>query len=391
MTTTMAMPKVEEKEAGVDGVLQAIDALGPSLRAAAEETEQAGQLRPDLAQRLRQTHIYRLSAPREVGGLGASPRNVIRVISALAAHDPSTAWAAMALQFETGTAGAYLGEEAVQQLFTPQLWPTIAGQGTKLGTAHQAQGGYVISGNWGFASGMPYATHIHTAAEVTETGERKIFVFPKTQASLEGNWDVMGLQATGSIDYSCENVFVPAAFTHDIGVRQAQRGGPVFNLGLPVTGSSNHAGWALGVAERMLEEVRLIAKAKAGNPMAATNSDQFYAAYADMEASHRAARALLFEVWEGIEAEISDGSPLSLRSETLARLALNKCTWTMRDISSEVYKWSGTAALRRGDLQRYFRDANAGTQHVTSGPRILESCGKVLSGMATTAEEVFQK
>ena len=61
----------------------------------------------------------------------------------------------------------------------------------------------------------------------------------------------------------------------------------------------------------------------------------------------------------------------------------------MHAVGQTVYKWAGTTALRRGALQRYFRDLHAGTQHVTSGPVVLQSCGKWLSGLAPDAQWVF--
>jgi indole-3-acetate monooxygenase len=54
-----------------------------------------------------------------------------------------------------------------------------------------------------------------------------------------------------------------------------------------------------------------------------------------------------------------------------------------------VYKWAATAALREGDLQRFFRDMHAGTQHMTSGPVVLQACGRMLTGLAKDAEWVF--
>ena len=54
-----------------------------------------------------------------------------------------------------------------------------------------------------------------------------------------------------------------------------------------------------------------------------------------------------------------------------------------------VYKWAATAALRSGDLQRFFRDMHAGTQHVASGPVVLQNCGRRLAGLAPNAHWVF--
>jgi alkylation response protein AidB-like acyl-CoA dehydrogenase len=44
-------------------------------------------------------------------------------------------------------------------------------------------------------------------------------------ATLIDNWDVMGLRATGSIDYTIDDVFVPEAYTHPAGTKTPRRGG----------------------------------------------------------------------------------------------------------------------------------------------------------------------
>ena len=40
-------------------------------------------------------------------------------------------------------------------------------------------------------------------------GRARTFIVPMSQVKLLGNWDVIGLRATGSVDYALENVFVP--------------------------------------------------------------------------------------------------------------------------------------------------------------------------------------
>lgn len=47
-----------------------------------------------------------------------------------------------------------------------------------------------------------------------------------------------------------------------------------------------------------------------------------------------------------------------------------------------VYASGGTSALRDGLIQRLFRDAQAGTAHITSGPQVLQECGRELAGLA---------
>ncbi|AUI51503.1 acyl-CoA dehydrogenase family protein [Arthrobacter crystallopoietes] len=370
-------------------LLERIEEITPLLMSQAAHNEELGHLTETAAQALHDAGIFRLGIPKDLGGYEASPRQVIEVIEKLSYADASTGWAVMALQMITGTTAAYQGAEATDALFADGGYHLMAGQGTRLGTATKVDGGYLLSGSWSFASGLPLASHIHTAALVEETGEALIFTFPKEQAQIVDNWDVMGLKATGSIDYSTKDLFVPQAYTYNVATKESVHGGALYRMGLANMSGINHAGWALGVGRRMLDEMKMLAQKKSGAPGASVDTDQFAAEYAKAEATLRSARAFVMDVWSDNEATLDAGEILSAEQETLTRLALNNATWSAHEVCMSVYKWAATAALREGDLQRFFRDMHAGTQHMTSGPVVLQACGRMLSGLAKNAEWVF--
>jgi indole-3-acetate monooxygenase len=373
----------------VPALLERIEEITPLLMSQAAQNEELGHLTEAAAQALHNAGVFRLGIPRDLGGYEASPRQVVEVIEKLAYADASTGWAVMALQLITGTSAAYQGAEATAELFADGGYHLMAGQGTRLGTAKKADGGYLLTGSWSFASGLPHASHIHTAALVQETGEPLIFTFPKEQAKIVDNWDVMGLKATGSIDYSTEDLFVPEAYTFNVATKECVHGGALYRMGLANMSGINHAGWALGVGRRMLDEMKVLAQKKSGAPGAGVDTDQFAAEYAKAEATLRSARAFVMDVWADNEATLDRGELLSPEQETLTRLALNNATWSAHEVCMTVYKWAATAALREGDLQRFFRDMHAGTQHMTSGPVVLQACGRMLTGLAKDAEWVF--
>lgn len=373
-----------------DALMERLDAITPLLKANAEANEAGGRLTPEVEAALKESGVYKVGIPRNLGGYEFSPRQVIQSIEKISYADASAGWVFMALQMITGTTAAWLGEEATQDLFPGgDDYALIAGQGTRLGTATKVDGGYRLSGSWSFASGMHQATHIHTAAFCEETGQALVFTLPKEQATLIDNWDVMGLRATGSIDYVIEDLFVPESYTYEVSIMDALNGGAIYHLGLANMSGICHTGWALGVARRLLDEMRELAQKKSGAPGASVDTDQFHAAYAQAEAKLRSARALVMETWADNEATLDKGELLSVEQETLTRLALNNTTWSAHEVTQTVYKWAATAALRSGDVQRFFRDMHAGTQHVTSGPVVLQNCGRQLAGLAPNAQWVF--
>ncbi|MEU0465829.1 MULTISPECIES: acyl-CoA dehydrogenase [unclassified Amycolatopsis] len=375
-----------------DGLMARLDEAAPVLAANAEKGEELGRLTDEVAQVLHETGALKIGIPRDLGGYEFSPRQVIETIAKIAYSDASAGWSFMALQMVTGTTAAYLGDEAAAELFPDvpgNRYALMAGQGTRLGAARRVDGGYVINGQWSFASGISMASHIHTAALCEETGQALIFTFPKEQATLVDNWDVMGLKATSSIDYVCEDVFVPSTHVYEITTMAARHGGAIYRMGLANMAGVCHTGWALGVGRRMLDEMRALAARKSGTPGASVDTGQFHAEYAQAEAALRSARAWAMEVWEANEATLDGGSLLTTEQETLTRLMLNNTTWSVHAAGQTVYKWAATAALRRGDLQRFFRDLHAGTQHITSGPVVLQNCGRWMAGLAPEAHWEF--
>ncbi|MEU3270338.1 acyl-CoA dehydrogenase [Saccharomonospora sp. NPDC006951] len=357
--------------------------IDPLLRANAAKGEELGRLTDEAIAALTGTGAFGIGIPRELGGYEFSPRQAIETIAAVSYADASAGWTFMALQMITGTTAAYLPAEGAASLFPAgDDHALIAGQGTKLGTAVRVEGGYRITGHWHFASGIAHASHIHTAALCEETGAALVFTLPKEQAELVDNWNVMGLKATSSIDYVCSDVFVPDSHVYEIATTDAKQGGALYRMGLANMSGICHTGWALGVGRRMLDELKLLAAGKTGTPNAAVDTQQFYAEYARAESTLRSAKAWAMEVWEGNERTLDEGALLSTEQETLTRLMLNNTTWSVHAVGQTVYRWAATAALREGVLQRYFRDLHAGTQHVTSGPIVLQHCGKSLSGLA---------
>jgi hypothetical protein len=132
----------------------------------------------------------------------------------------------------------------------------------------------------------------------------------------------------------------------------------------------------------MLDDLAGQVRAKSGRAGSMAENTRFHAVYGELEAKYRASRAYVYEVWRDASQTLRNGGVLNADQRTNVRLALYNATWTAEAISVEVYKSAGTAALRTGPLQQYFRDVHAGTQHITSAPHVLEGCGKYFAGLA---------
>jgi alkylation response protein AidB-like acyl-CoA dehydrogenase len=239
-----------------------------------------------------------------------------------------------------------------------------------------------LSGSWSFASGIKHGTHIHTLGVVEGTGEARIFVLPVEQTTLIDNWDVMGLRATGSIDYTIDSVFVPEPYTHLALTQTPKRGGSLYTIGVIGFAAMCHSGWACGIGRRLLDELAANVRTRGGRAGSQGASESFQEQFAKAEGGYRAARALVHEAWGDAKATLDKGERLSVRQHTLIRLAMTHVTWAAHDAAMFVYKSAGTTGLRAGTIQRLFRDMHAGTQHIVASPPVFRALGRELAGLA---------
>jgi alkylation response protein AidB-like acyl-CoA dehydrogenase len=380
---------VTDSEENVD-YLKRAQLVAAVARENAERSEQLGQLAPPVVEALHASGLLGMWVPRAVrGGLELDPVTSLEIIESVSHGDPSAGWVLMAASLAIGTGAAYLQDDAVRELFGGERLPVIAGQGTRPGKARPTSGGYALTGSWSFASGIKHGTHIHTLGVIEGTNEARIFVLPVGSAKLVDNWDVLGLRATGSIDYTTDNVFVPEAYTHGSTTERPLRGGSLYSLGIIGFAGICHSAWACGIGRRVLDELIGVVAEKAGRGGTLADSASFQEQFASAEAGYRAARALVYETWRGVGATLTRGDKLSVRQHTLIRLALAHATWSAHAAATFAYKSAGTAALRAGTIQHLFRDMHAGTQHITSAPPVYAAVGRELAGLAKGKKWLF--
>ena len=82
-----------------------------------------------------------------------------------------------------------------------------------------------------------------------------IMACPVEDVQFLDNWQVMGLQGTGSRDFVLTDYFVSEDMAFDLPTTDPRKGGPMFWMGRPGFVTPDHAAFALGVARRALDEI----------------------------------------------------------------------------------------------------------------------------------------
>jgi alkylation response protein AidB-like acyl-CoA dehydrogenase len=352
-------------------------AVAPLIEADALEAEQAGTTTKRVVEAIAEQQLFWTMVPKVCGGLEAPIATALGVFEALAHADGSTGWSVMANASSSAFAALYCDDDAVATMFPAGAPGIHAGMFGPVGDAVAGAGGFRFSGNYRFGSGCAHATWIAAGAieskdgepVVTESGLPSMLVgfFPPDAVELRGNWDVLGLAGTGSYDYTIDEQFVAEGFTFRLLEAEAKRGGAMYQLGLFGLVASGHAGFAMGVGTRALEEVVAIAanKMRMGSFEPVTAQQLFQHDFAMHDAAMRAARAYVYDAFGEAEATVLAGRPCTLVQQQRLRQATTYVTRVAADSARFAYTWAGTDALRNPSaLQRCFRDIHAGTQHI---------------------------
>jgi alkylation response protein AidB-like acyl-CoA dehydrogenase len=370
--------------------LKAARDLRPVIEAGAAEGARLGYLPDSVVRPMAEAGMWGLRVPREFGGSEVDPRTYIDVIAELSYADGSAGWTVMASNFGGG-GGLGLGPSAVERIYGGNEGIMTAAQISKLGHAERVEGGYQASGAFQFGSGSHYASWFSGAFVVHQDGEPVLRENGKPQilmlttdrkhVRLLGNWDVMGLAATGSYDWEFQEQFVPDDWVTGLPGRR-KVGGPTHAIGVSI----GHVAWALGVGERALDEIFALAKRKQ-RFQRTTLIDQstFQLEYGRHRSAMEAARALIYKVFDDWHEAARQG-PVPIEVRAAARRASCWATEVAHQAAQFMMFSSGSDGVRNagGDnrIQRIFRDLQTGSTHRHIDQNTLVDCTQVALGVA---------
>lgn len=160
------------------------------------------------------------------------------------------------------------------------------------------------------------------------------YFVPKEQAVILGNWDVMGLAGTASVDYEIPEQVIDADWTFSLLSAEPLRGGPVYRLGVLSLTSIGHAAFALGVGQRAMEEITAIASGKARlGALSIRDQQLFRHDYALHDAAMQAAASWTSDVFGQAQAVVDAGS---MPDAVLASRLRQATTWSIRVATDAV-------------------------------------------------------
>ncbi len=328
--------------------------------------------------------LLKLKLPKELGGLEADLRNQFLATEAASRKDGSAGWNETFTTTSAAIAAARLPQDGLDEVAASATggadWPPFAGTFPLSGRTATAPGGVVLTGRWGFASGIAEAAWV-VAGCATESGPRWAVV-PVEQVTVRDTWQVSGLEDTQSHDYSVDEVFVPHSRLFDL-TQPPPRGGILHLLPMYALITPDHCGVSLGIARRALDEIAIAAAGKDRLHSTAPLDERpaFQRDLGQADTKLRAARALVLEVLDEFWAAAVAAEPAEEELVQRARAAATHAADIAVEVASMAYRRGGGSVLYRGHpLNQCFRDAHAATQHVHVTDEMFEVVGAALLG-----------
>jgi len=207
-----AAETIDNKQNVASAMLEAINALQPQFRKRAEQARRERRVPMENIQALQDAGFFLALQPRAWGGHELDPQDFFRMQCSIAEGCMSTAWASGIVAVHAFQL-ALMDKRAQQDVWGDDIHTRVSSSYAPLGKVEPAEGGFRLSGRWGWSSGCDHCTWVLLGAIVPGEGYRT-FLVPKADYSIEDTWHSMGLQGTGSNDIIVDDVFVPDYRTH---------------------------------------------------------------------------------------------------------------------------------------------------------------------------------
>ena len=345
----------------------------------------------DFIARLKQLGLYRSATPSKFGGQPLTPAQFLEQIERISAVDGSTGWVA-----SFGCAPIYLAAlpvETQRQIYAAGPDISFAGGLAPVQPATATAKGYLVNGRWKFASGSVGADFLgvgiigadeHAGSE--HAGKPRTAVLRPEQVEIVPEWEVLGMQGTGSFDLVVQDVEVDREWTFIRG-GEALIDEPLYRYPTIAYAAQVLAVVGAGVARAALDFAVGAGAERTGIVGGPRLADRAYyrVGVAEAEAALRSARAWFYEITRETWETVLTGDPATDVHNAQLRLAANHLAKTAAHAVNKVVEISGTSPIHVGHpLEVLLGDALVPRQHAFLGPAIYDAAGAVLMGLSPT-------
>jgi alkylation response protein AidB-like acyl-CoA dehydrogenase len=362
--------------------IEVIRELGPGFAERTAEHDANDSFVAENYAALKERGFYAAPVPSELGGGGATLRELCAAIRELAHFCSSTALASamhthVATTLATAWRGGNKGPEGILRRVAAEKLVLVSTGGADWlagsGKLEKVDGGYRLTGRKIFCSGVPSGDFLMTTGIYDDPKDGPTVFHIPVPLKAEGvtivdTWRVLGMRGTGSNDVQLKDVLIPDAAAQGVR-RPAGKWHPsihtVCGIALPIIYSAY-----LGVAESARDIALGLARRKKDDPSIPYSIGEMENQLTIAQLAH----ASLIDISES-------GKPCAeLTSAILSRRTIvAKASIATVEKAMEVA--GGAAFYRSAQLERLFRDIQASRYHPLQEKQQLRLTGRLALGL----------
>ena len=374
-------------------LVSAAHALVPTLAEHADEVDRTGHLSPDVVKQIIDARLMRVCVPKRLGGEQQKIQTQLAISAALGRGCGSTAWVVQNISATPILVGMF-SERAQREVWEDNPDIGVCASQSLPTSVARVDGGYRISGRWGFLSGVEQAGWAGLMIPMFEDPSAPEFLFglvPVSDHRIEQTWNVIGMRGTASNTLVVEDCFVPEHRV--LSISKATTGvyateypdehlyrtpvAPVLELIL--------LGAPIGIAEGAVEHVLKMADKRGitySTYPSQSASTGFQIQVAEAALKIDTARLFAAQIARELDSAAIHGGLPDLTNRTRIRAAIGFASQQLREAMQILVNAHGTATFGESNpLQRMWRDVNTATSHgMLTATLGYELYGKALVG-----------
>lgn len=360
-------------------------AMIPTLKARAKACIAARNVPAETIAEMQAAGFFRIVQPKRYGGYEMNPNVFFEVQKLIAEGCMSTGWLYGVLGCHPYEL-ALFHDRAQQEVWGEDPSMLVSSTYQPVGQVEVVDGGFTLSGRWGFSTGSLHCGWVLLGALIWPEGgpgsgppDMRTFLLPRSDYQIvEGTWETFGLQGTGSLDIIVDKAFVPEYRTHKASdgflcqnPGQEVNDGPLFSLPWAQVFVRSVSTAAFGGARAAVNAAMAIMKDRvSSNTGKASKADPM------LHAAIAAAHSQIIEMEQNLRLTFDDlmaiaesGQPIPMDKRALyayqSSMVVRRLARLVDDI---VQLLGGRAIYMSSEIIQPWLDLHAARAHVANDP-----------------------
>ncbi|GAB5452046.1 MAG: flavin-dependent monooxygenase [Halioglobus sp.] len=360
-------------------LLTAARAMGPALKARRAQASRDQRVPNETVEEFHKAGFFKILQPEQWGGYAMDPQVFYMVGLEVARHCPSSAWILGVIAVHNWQLAVF-DDQAAQDVWKDDPSTLISSSYAPVGKVKVVDGGFRLSGRWSFSSGSEHCKWAFLGAVVPtpeapfDMANYRTFLVPIEDYEIIPNWEVIGLQGTGSHDIVVEDAFVPEHRTHKSidgflcdNPGNAVNTAPLYRMPFMQVFVRAVCTATLGACEGALEAFVEVAKTRQAGPVKMKDDPFARVLAAEVKAEIEEMKLTMLRNFDAMMDACRAGEPIPLEDRIRYRYDSAVVADRCLALSSKMLKAAGSGGIRMdSELLGYHLDILASQAHVAN-------------------------